>query len=166
METAMLNADDLTALADRLAAESEAYAALLAATGAHHAALLAGAPSGVEASLHTQLAALAVCRGASDARAACTQELAAALGLGLPCRTGRLLGVLPESPVLRTAYAELRQRCDELRQLNAANRRLDEHRLDLLQGDFAALQAMLTGAASGDPGNGPSASGSFLSLRA
>jgi hypothetical protein len=162
----MLSAEDTRALEAQLAAENAAYADLLAATGAHHAALLAGEPAAVEASLRAQLAALGPCRLASEARAAGTQALAAALGLALPCRTGRLLGALPELPGLRTAYAELQARHEDLRQLNAANRRLDEHRLDLLQGDFAALQAMLMGAASDESGGGPVASGSFLSLRA
>jgi hypothetical protein len=162
----MLRAEDLSPLAAVLAAETTAYAELLGATGAHHAALLAGAPAGVEASLHAQMAALAACRRASDARAQCTQSLAAALGLALPCSTGRLLGVLPESRALRAAYAELRACGDELRALNAANRRLDEHRLDLLQGDVAALQAMLSGVATGAVADGDPATGSFLSLRA
>jgi len=162
----MLHAEDLNGLAILLAAETAAYAALLGATGAHHAALLAGAPAGVETSLHAQLAALAACRRATDARAECTQALAAVLELPVPCSTGRLIGVLPEARALRAAHAELRGCCDELRELNAANRRLDEHRLDLLQGDVAALQAMLTGVRGGTAAGGDPTTGSFLSLRA
>ena len=162
----MLRPEDLTSLATLLADETAAYTALLDATGAQHAALLAGAPPAIEASLLAQVAALAACRRASDARASRTQELAQALALALPCSTGRLLGVLPEARALQAAYDRLRSCGDELRELNAANRRLDEHRLDLLQGDVAALQAMLTGAAGGTTADGDSKTGSFLSLRA
>lgn len=162
----MLATEDLDRLAAALAAEDDAWAGLLDATAAHHAALLAGAPASVEATLRAQLAALAGCAPASEARVALTQALATALELALPCSLERLLGSLPDAAApLRTVHTRLRERGAELRRLNAANRRLDEHRLDLLQGDLLALREMLSAALGGDPATANGA-GSLVSLRA
>lgn len=162
----MLATKDLDRLAAALAAEDAAWARLLDATEAHHAALLAGAAPSVEATLRAQLAVLTACAPASEARVAITQELATALELSLPCSTERLLGSLPDAAAgLRNLHMRLRERSAELRRLNAANRRLDEHRLDLLQGDIVALRALVSAALGGDP-TAANGAGSLVSLRA
>jgi hypothetical protein len=163
----MLNDDALRRLESLLAAEREAWASLETATQEHHAALLAGEAAGVERTLREQVSAVHAARERSEARVELTRSLGEALGEGAACSLGRLLGVLPgEREALLEAQAALRAGVERLGELNAANRRLSEHRLDLLQGDFAALQAMLAAATGGTADDGRPAGGSLLSLRA
>lgn len=162
----MLSADELRRLEALLRNELEAWETLEARTREHHDALLAGEAAAVERTLRAQVGAVASAREHSEARVAVTRALGEALGEGTSCTLGRLLGALPDGDdALRRIQQALRASAERLGELNAANRRLSEHRLDLLQGDFAALQAMLA-AATGGTDDGRPVEGSLLSLRA
>lgn len=163
----MSRADQLERLERLVAAEIAAYGALLAASRAHQAALLGDERQGMSASLQAQVAAMERCRAASEARVAVGDALAAELGLTTPCPIGRLLAALPGEPRgLHESRARLLELTQELRALNGGNRRLSEHRLDLLQGDFRAFHDIVAAASGRSEEQGHPVEGSLLSLKA
>ena len=158
----------LTALASALHKETEGYGRLLAASHEHGDSLLTGKPESIEATLQEQLRAMEDCRQGTNNRLEQTQTMASDLGLGAPCSTGRLLRALPdgETDALAEPYEKMKRTSAQLVEQNARNRRLSEHRLDLLQGDFESLQRMARRAAGHDEDDGEPVEGSLLSTKA
>ncbi|MBN2169790.1 MAG: flagellar export chaperone FlgN [Candidatus Krumholzibacteriota bacterium] len=163
----MTRAEDLTALKVALAEESQHYRQLLDVSREHHEALLAGERRAVERSLQRQLQIIAGCRMSTEERRERTDALARQLGLGAPCTTGRILAALPEAgAALQREYDAMRAVSAELAALNEQNQRLVTHRLDLLQGDFAALGQLVREATGRGEGSGEPVEGSLISQRA
>ncbi len=163
----MLDDRQLDKLEALLLEEAKEYADLVTKSRAQNEALLVGEQPAIEASLHEQIGALQRCQIASEARATYSAELSTELGLGAPCGTGRLLGALPGGDDgLRRAHAAMCDLSAELQELNAKNRNLTEHRLDLMQGDFTSLQSMIARAAGKSGESGEPAQGSLISLQA
>jgi hypothetical protein len=160
--------EHLTRLRGELAAEAECYRALLLACQEHRGVLLAGKAAAMEDSLRHQLRLLTACNEASRARSAASRALAGELGLGEPCSTGRLLASLPpaEAAALREPYTQMQELSGKLADQNAQNRQLAEHRLDLMQGDFASLQRLVCEATGRPLAEGETGEGSLISTRA
>lgn len=163
----MLDDRQLDRLTQLLLDEGSQYAELVTKSRAQHEALQAGEQAAIEGSLHEQIGALQRCREVSEARATYSASLAEELGLGAPCGTGRLLAALPgEGGELRRAHATMCDLSAELQELNAKNRHITEHRLDLMQGDFTSLQTMIARATGKSEESGEPAQGSLISLQA
>ncbi len=154
-------------LTELMIAEQVCYGELLDRSRDHHEALLSGKPEAVEGSLREQVSALGRCRAASEERVVISRELSSAMGLGEQCGTGRLIAHLPgEGGPLREAHSSLREQTRELQELNGFNRRLTEHRLDLMQGDLVSMQSIIARAAGRTGENGEPVEGSLISLKA
>lgn len=163
----MLNEGRVEEFTELMIAEERCYDTLLDRSRAHHEALLSGDPKEVESSLHAQIQALEGCRTAGEARLKASQTLSRSMGLGEGCRAGKLIASLPDDGgVLAGSHGRLKERSRELQELNGFNRRLTEHRLDLMQGDFVSMQSLIARAAGRTGENGEPVEGSLISLKA
>ena len=157
---------DLEVLVEALRVEAKGYREMIAASREQTECLLGGDNEAIGRSLNRQMDAAELSRGLSEQRLALTSGLARELGLGEPCSTGRLLGALPgECEELRLAHSEMREICGELDGINKQNQRLTEHRLDLLKGDFEAMESMIRELGGAEQNSGGD-EGRLLSVKA
>jgi hypothetical protein len=163
----MVNERQVEYLTELMVAEQGCYDELLDRSRDHHEALLGGEPTAVESSLRAQIKSVERCRAASEQRVMVSRELSVSMGLGEDCGTGRLIARLPgDGGALRKAHGRLSERTVELQELNGFNRRLTEHRLDLMQGDLVSMQSIIARAAGRTDENGEPLEGSLISLKA
>ncbi len=163
----MVNEKQVDRLAELMVAEASCYDDLLERSREHHAALLSGEPTRVESSLRAQIQSVEHCRAASEQRVLVCRELSVGMGLGEQSSAGRLIAHLPgDGGALRTAHGRLREQTHELQELNGFNRRLTEHRLDLMQGDLVSMQSIIARATGRTGENGEPVEGSLISLKA
>ena len=127
--------------------ESAAYRALLAAMKQHEMSLTSHDPEEIKLSIQENLECLETARQAGATRR--EMETGIADDAAQP---------------LREKLMELGKLSREIRHRNARNRRIVEHSLDLLRGDFKALDEMIQGAMGRSPEE--RAGGSLVSLRA
>ncbi|MCP4548361.1 MAG: flagellar protein FlgN [bacterium] len=136
--------DNLQQLINALREEAEGYRELLVASDEQTDCLIKGDTSAISLNLQRQMEAMELSRRLSEHRHNITRVMARGLNLGDPCSTGRLLAALPgDNEELLTAHSLMKDITMQLTDSNGTNRRLLEHRLDLLNGDFESMHKML-----------------------